>query len=121
MKIIIQFKFLKYTFFFSALIFSASSFAYDPYDCLNDVAKIDTKIPIGLATQLCSATWSSEPVICYAGTSLVDKEMPRGLAIELCAGSVDAKKTLECYAKSGNRKLNRGLATTLCGANKIKN
>jgi hypothetical protein len=121
MKLTKQMKLLKHAFFILAMTYSASSFAYDPYDCINDVAEIDPETPIGLATELCSATWSSEPVKCYLGISLIDEEIPRGLAIELCSGSVSAEKTLECYAKGGTRQLNRGLAITLCGANKSKN
>jgi hypothetical protein len=74
-----------------------------------------------LATELCSGSWSPEPAKCYSGVSLIDEEISRGIAIELCAGSLDAKKTLECYSKSGTRNLNRGLATTLCSAKKNKN
>ncbi|GEK16132.1 hypothetical protein [Aliivibrio fischeri] len=96
-------------------------FAYDPYECLSDVSSIDTKIPVGLATELCSGTWNKEPVNCYLGASLIDQEIPRGLAIKLCTGTVDAKKTLECYAKSGSKNLNRGLATTLCGKGQVNN
>lgn len=96
-------------------IYSSHAYAYDPYDCLNDIAKVDTEIPIGLATRLCSGTWSQEPVKCYIGASRVDKEIARGIAIELCAGSVNAENTVKCYAKSGARKLSRGLATQLCG------
>ena|SRR5690554_4490956 len=101
--------------------YSTSVFGYDPYECLNDVASLDSDIPVGLATELCSGAWSPEPVKCYAGISLLDKEIPRRIAIDLCAGSVNAERTLECYTKSGTYELNRGLATTLCGANKTKN
>ena len=121
MKYIKQIRFIKYAFFTLTITYSTSTFAYDPYDCLNDLASIDSEILIGLATELCSGTWSSEPVKCYQGISLIDIEILRGIAIELCAGSVNAEKTLECYAKGGTRQLNRGLATTLCGANKTKN
>ncbi len=100
---------------------SFSLFAYNPYDCLDDISEVDSEITVGLATELCSAAWSPEPIKCYLGVSLIDKEMPRGLAIELCAGSVNFENTLECYSKSGNRELNRGLAITLCGANKLEN
>ena len=40
------------------------AFAYDPLDCLNDIASVDSEIPIGLATRLCSGTWTPEPVKC---------------------------------------------------------
>ncbi|MFK5948974.1 MAG: hypothetical protein QM500_09435 [Methylococcales bacterium] len=96
-------------------IYSGYAFAYDPYDCLDDIAKVAPEIPVGLATRLCSGAWTQEPVKCYIGTSIVDKGMVRGIAIELCAGSVSAENTLKCYAKSGDRKLSRGLATQLCG------
>jgi hypothetical protein len=121
MKYIKRIRLIKYAYFTLTITYCTSAFAYNPYDCLNDVASIDSEIPIGLATELCSAAWSSEPAKCYLGISKIDKEIPRGIAIELCAGSVNAEKTLECYAKGGERQLNRGLATTLCGANKIKN
>lgn len=101
--------------FFSLLSFSLS--AYDPYNCLADVSKIDQEIPIGLATELCSGAWSGEPAACYIGASLVDKEIPRFLAIKLCSGSIDAEKTIQCYAKSADFELNRGLAVSLCGVN----
>src|SRR5690625_5994757 len=113
--------FFKYAPILLFISYSISVFGYDPYDCLNDVARLDSDIPIGLATVLCSGAWSPEPVKCYAGISLLDEEIPRGIAIDLCAGSVNAEKTLECYAKGGSYELNRGLATTLCGANKTKN
>ena len=112
---------LNFVLFIVFITFSNSSLAYDPYDCLNDVSSIDTRINIGLATELCSAAWSPEPAKCYQGASEIDEEIPRFIAIELCAGSENAEKTLACYAKSGSRQLNRGLAATLCGANKIKN
>ncbi|HHB1579620.1 TPA: hypothetical protein ACN983_004743 [Vibrio parahaemolyticus] len=105
----------KYLLLFSLVGFSVN--AYDPYDCLVDVSKVDTEIPIGLATELCSGAWSSEPATCYLGASLVDKEIPRFLAIKLCSGSANAENTLECYAKSAEAELNRGLATSLCGVN----
>lgn len=94
-----------------------SSSAYDPYDCLFDISKVDTEIPIGLATELCSGAWSSEPATCYLGASLMDEEITRYLAIKLCSGSLNAEKTLKCYAKSSEAELNRGLATSLCGVN----
>lgn len=51
--------------------------------------------------------------------SKVDDGIARFIAVDLCAGSVDAAKTIDCYVKAGTqRKLNRGLATTLCGAKK---
>ena len=106
---------------FSSTIYCSSPYAYDPYDCLNDAATVDSNIPIGLATELCSAAWSREPITCYATVPQIDKDIPRGLAVELCSGSINAKNTLDCYAKSGNRNLNRGLAVTLCSANKNKN
>jgi len=95
--------------------------SYDPYDCLNDVARIDPKITNGLATELCSGAWSQEPAKCYAGISNIDDEISRGIAVELCSGSINAEKTLLCYANGSSRELNRGLATTLCSANKVKN
>ncbi|AAZ28825.1 hypothetical protein [Colwellia psychrerythraea] len=115
---------MKYILIFVMITFTNLVIAkdtYDPYDCLNDVARIDPKITNGLATELCSAAWSPEPAKCYAGASKIDDEIPRGTAVELCAGSVNAKNTLACYGNSGSWELNRGLATTLCGVNKIKN
>ncbi|WP_165311031.1 hypothetical protein [Vibrio ziniensis] len=106
------------TFFTIVSFISCSSFAYDPYDCLSDVSKIDKTIPIGLASELCSGAWSEAPASCYIGASLIDEEIPRFLAIKLCSGSVDAERTLKCYAKSADTELNRGLAVTLCGVNK---
>ncbi|CAH6966960.1 conserved exported hypothetical protein [Vibrio chagasii] len=99
---------------------SFSALAYDPYNCIADVAKVDTKISVGLATELCSGAWSNEPAKCYIGASVVDEEIPRFLAIKLCSGSVDAEKTLLCYAKSSDFELSRGSATTLCGVNRYK-
>jgi hypothetical protein len=53
--------------------------------------------------------------------SKVDDGIPRFIAVDLCAGAVDAAKTIECYVKAGTqRKLNRGLASTLCGAKKAE-
>ena len=46
---------------------------------------------------------------------------PRGIAIDLCAGSVSSEMTLECYSKAAAKQMNRGLATTLCGAKKPVN
>ena len=101
--------------------YSTVGFAYDPYDCLNDMARVDSEISIGLAARLCSGTWSPEPVKCYQNISKIDDGIPRGIAIDLCAGSVSSEKTLECYSKADARKLNRGLATTLCGTKKPQN
>jgi len=95
---------------------STTAFAYDPVDCLNDVAKVDSEITMGLAARLCSGTWTPEPVKCYQNISKIDGGIPRGIAINLCAGTVNSEKTLECYSKAGARKMPRGLATTLCGA-----
>jgi hypothetical protein len=104
-----------------ALTWSATSFAYDPLDCLNDIVKIDPEINVGQGTRLCSATWSSEPVLCYAAVSVIDSGIPKGIAIDLCAGSVNGEKTVKCYVQAGkDRKLNRGLSTTLCGAKKVE-
>ncbi len=100
---------------------STAAFAYDPHDCLNDVVRVESEIPVGLAVRLCSGTWSEEPVRCYQNLSKIDEDIPRGIAIDLCAGTVSSVKTLECYSKAGMRQLNRGLATTLCGARKSKN
>src|SRR5262245_5371458 len=97
---------------------SFSALAYDPTDCLDDIARADPKIIVGLATELCSGAWSPEPVKCYILVPDVDKGISRGIAIELCAGSTNAKNTLSCYKKAGDRHLIRGLATTLCGAKK---
>jgi hypothetical protein len=100
------------------LMVTSVAFAYDPYDCLDDVVKADSTIPVGLATRLCSGAWSPEPAKCYQNASLVDSTIPRFIAVDLCAGSVSSEKTLECYSKSSTRKLNRSLATSLCGAKK---
>jgi hypothetical protein len=94
------------------------AFAYDPLDCLNDIAEVDSGITVGLATRLCSAAWTPEPVKCYIIVSKADDGIPRGIVIDLCAGAVDSEKTVDCYAKASGRKMNRGLATTLCGAKK---
>jgi hypothetical protein len=108
---------------FSFIVFvtyGTAAFAYDPLDCLNDIAKADAEIPIGLATRLCSGTWTPEPFKCYQKVSKIDQEIPRGIAIDLCAGAVSAEKTLDCYhqATVARRQINRGLATTLCGVKK---
>ncbi|WP_031410730.1 hypothetical protein [Vibrio parahaemolyticus] len=110
---------MKIIYLLGALI-SSSAFAYDPYNCLSDVSKIDKDIPVGLATELCSGAWTKEPATCYSEVSYIDDDIPRFLAIKLCSGSVDAEKTLLCYAKSSEVNLNRGLATTLCGVSGYK-
>jgi hypothetical protein len=107
---------------FSFIVFvtyGTAAFAYDPLDCLNDIAEVDTTINVGLATKLCSGTWTPEPVKCYQKVSKIDQEIPRFIAIDLCAGTVSAEKTLDCYQKAVTRRqMNRGLATTLCGVKK---
>jgi hypothetical protein len=105
-----------------AMAHSTVAFAYDPTDCLNDVAELDPKINIGSATELCSGAWTPEPAKCYGLASKVDEGIIRGIAVELCAGSVNSEKTIACYVKAGTeRRLNRGLSTTLCSARKNKN
>jgi hypothetical protein len=112
-RIILSFSFIVF------VSYSTAAFAYDPLDCLNDIASADSEIPIGLATRLCSGTWTSEPVKCYQDASKIDDGIPRSIAIDLCAGTVSSKKTLDCYHQAGARRnLNRGLATTLCGVRK---
>ena len=107
--------------FFCVIAYGSPVLAYDPLDCLDDIVKVDSSITVGLATKLCSGAWSPEPVHCYGAASKVDDGIIRGIAIDLCAGSIDAKKTLECYFRAGaERKLNRGLSTTLCGAKKME-
>jgi hypothetical protein len=91
---------------------------YDPVDCLNEVADVDSGIVMGLATRLCSGAWTPEPIKCYITISKIDDGIPRGIAIDLCAGTVSSEETLECYSKAATRKMSRGLATTLCGAKK---
>jgi hypothetical protein len=107
---------------FSFIVFvtyGTAAFAYDPLDCLNDIASVDSEIPVGLATRLCSGTWTPEPVKCYQNVSKIDDGIPRFIAIDLCAGTVSSEKTLDCFYQAGTRRqLNRGLATTLCGAKK---
>ena len=103
-----------------AVTAGTAAFAYDPVDCLNDVAKVDSEIIVGLATRLCSGAYTPEPVKCYVLVSKLDDGIPRGIAIDLCAGAVSADKTVACYVKAGTeRNLNRGLSTTLCGAKKF--
>ena len=68
---------------FSFIIFvtySTAAFAYDPLDCLNDIATADSEISIGLATKLCSGTWTPEPVKCYQKVSKIDQEIPRRMS-----------------------------------------
>ena len=101
------------------LTYGTAAFAYDPLDCLNDIAAVDSEIPIGLATRLCSGSWTPEPVKCYQNAPKIDAGINRGLSIDLCAGTVSSEKTLDCYYQAGTRRqLNRGLATTLCSAKK---
>jgi len=50
--------------FIAFVTYGTAAFAYDPLDCLNDIASVDSEIPIGLATRLCSGTWTPEPVKC---------------------------------------------------------
>ena len=115
-------KLIRIVHIFSFIVFvtyGTAAFAYDPLDCLNDIAIVDSKITIGLATRLCSGTWTPEPVKCYQSVSKIDVGIPRGIAIDLCAGTISSEKTLDCYDQAGKRRnLNRGLATTLCGAKK---
>jgi hypothetical protein len=101
--------------------YSTDAFAYDPFDCLNDVARVDSGITMGLAVRLCSGTWTPEPVKCYQNVSKTDDGIPRGIAIDLCAGAVSSEKTLECYSKASTRQMPRFQATTLCGAKKPDN
>lgn len=101
------------------LIYGTAAFAYDPLDCLDDIAKVDPEIVVGLATRLCSGAWTAEPVKCYQNLSKVDDGISRGIAIDLCAGAENSEKTVACYAKAASR-MNRGLATTLCGAKKLE-
>lgn len=107
---------------FSFIVFvtyGTAAFAYDPLDCLNDIAKVDSEITVGLATRLCSGSWTPEPVKRYQNVSKIDDGIPRGIAIDLCAGTVSSEKTIDCYHQAGTRRqLNRGLATTLCSAKK---
>jgi hypothetical protein len=107
---------------FSFIVFATyvnAAFAYDPLDCINDIAEVDSTIPIGLATRLCSGTWTPEPVKCYQNASTIDVDIPRFIAIDLCTGTVNSEKTLDCYQQASTRlKLNRSLSTTLCGAKK---
>jgi hypothetical protein len=112
-RIILSFSFIVF------VTYGTAAFAYDPLDCLNDIATADSEIPIGLATRLCSGSWTPEPVKCYQDASKIDDGIPRSIAIDLCAGTVSSKKTLDCYHQAGARRnLNRGLATTLCGVKK---
>lgn len=85
------------------VIYSTVTFAHDPYDCLDDIAKVDSEISIGLATRLCSGSWTPEPVKCYQNASEIDDGIPRFIAIDLCSGSVNSEKTLECYSKALRR------------------
>jgi hypothetical protein len=112
-----------HSFFFIIFVtYGTAAFAYDPLDCLNDIATADSEIPIGLATRLCSGTWTPEPVKCYQNASKIDDGITRSIAIDLCAGTVSSKKTLDCYQQAGARRnLNRGLATSLCGVRKPEN
>lgn len=57
MKYINQIRYIKHTLAILTIFYYAITFAYDPYDCLNDVADIDAGIHIGLATELCSGTF----------------------------------------------------------------
>jgi hypothetical protein len=123
----VDFSFLRYHFrkkikflTLSVFCFFTNSYvlAYDPVDCLKDITKADITIPVGLATKLCSASYSSEPVLCYVGVGSIDSGINRGISIDLCAGSTDSAKTLSCYQRASELKLNRALATTLCGAKK---
>lgn len=100
------------------LIFQMNANAYDPIDCYRELALVDPDISKGLATKLCSASWSAEPINCYVEVAKVDKGMTRGIAIDLCAGAIDAEKTVACYLRAGEINLNRGLSTSLCGAKK---
>ncbi|MFO1026533.1 MAG: hypothetical protein U1E70_15275 [Acetobacteraceae bacterium] len=92
--------------------------AYDPTDCMRDVGKVQPTLAVGLATRLCAASWSAEPVKCFLGSAEIDRTITVGISVDLCAGTTDASKTVACYAKAGQAGLNRGLATTLCGARK---
>lgn len=102
---------------FFSFFLTGYAFSYDPLDCVNEIAKVDKGINVGLAARLCAASWSPAPVECYRDVSLVDKDINRGTAVDLCAGSINAEKTIACYSEAGQR-FNRGIATTLCGAKK---
>lgn len=100
---------------------SPVALAYDPFDCLSELAEIDSEINIGLGTRLCSGAWTPDPVVCYRNVSKIDSDISRGSAIDLCAGSVSSEMTLQCYSKAAIGKMARGLATTLCGTRKPLN
>lgn len=104
-------------FFITTFLFSKLAYAYSPLDCVDDIARVDKDINIGMASRICSGSWSPEPVACYTKVIQLDKGINRGIAIDLCAGSVKADDTVSCYLGAGQR-FNRGIATTLCGAKK---
>jgi hypothetical protein len=103
-------------FTYCSIIMSSTVLAYDPVDCLQDAAKADQGISVGLATKLCAGASSPAVVQCYSDSFKVDNGMSRGIAIDLCAGSTDAQKTLACYVKASQMSMTRGQAKTLCGA-----
>ena len=90
-----------------ALTYGSVAFAYDPVDCLDDIAKSDPEIIVGLAARLCSGAWTPEPVKCYQLVSTLDTSIPRGIAIDLCAGAVRTAPPVRSVPKRLSRALSR--------------
>jgi hypothetical protein len=82
-------------------------------ECYGRAAEMD--LNRGMSVRLCSGLGSAEPAKCYAKIPSVDAEITRGIAVDVCGGSLNADKTIGCYAKAA-RLFNRGMAVTLCGA-----
>lgn len=115
----------------------------EPAKCFRDISNVDNTITVGISVDVCSGTsnavktiecygkaWSGglnrgqakrlcsgssslEPIKCYANISKVDKDITVGIAVDVCASSLNADRTIGCYAKAAST-MNRGLATTLC-------
>ena len=99
---------------------ASSALAYDAVDCVQDAAKADKGMIVGLATELCAGAASPAVIECYINSFKVDSGMIRGLAIDLCAGSTNATRTLDCYLKASRTGMVRGIAIELCGTKKSR-
>jgi hypothetical protein len=99
---------------------ASPTFAYDAVDCVQDAAKVDKGMIVGLATELCAGAASPTVIECYVNSFKVDTGMIRGLAIDLCAGSANAARTLDCYLKASKMGMVRGIAIELCGTKKSR-
>ena len=92
-----------------------SAFAYDAFDCVQNVVKLDKDIGEALVVKLCSDASSLAVSQCYIQSFSLDKDIGRGLAIDLCNGA-RSLQPLTCYKDifSFDKGIGRGLAIDLC-------